>query len=52
MELALGRGVLLQPDGWRTLPQAHLLGALLGLAAGLAWCWPARHEKGPRTWGP
>jgi len=34
-EAALGGGVLLRPEGWSTLPAAHLWGALLGLVAAL-----------------
>lgn len=34
-EAAFGGGLLLHPDGWRTLPAAHLEGTLLGLGMGL-----------------
>jgi membrane associated rhomboid family serine protease len=34
-EAALGTAFLVQPEGWSTLPVAHLWGALLGLAAAL-----------------
>lgn len=34
-EAALGGSFLLRPEGWSTLPAAHLWGALLGVAAAL-----------------
>ena len=36
LEAALGTPFLAQPEGWRSLPLAHLWGALLGLGAALA----------------
>jgi rhomboid family GlyGly-CTERM serine protease len=38
-EAALGGGFLLHPEGWRTLPAAHLWGTVLGLASALP-PWP------------
>ncbi|MCM2249983.1 MAG: rhomboid family intramembrane serine protease [Geothrix sp.] len=36
LELALGTPFLAQAEGWQSLPQAHVWGALLGLGAALA----------------
>lgn len=36
LELALGAPFLARAEGWQSLPQAHLWGALLGLGAALA----------------
>ncbi|HLP30500.1 MAG TPA: rhomboid family intramembrane serine protease [Geothrix sp.] len=42
LEAALGSCFLLHPEGWRTLPAAHLWGSLLGLILALP-PWP-RHR--------
>lgn len=36
LEAALGAPFLVRAEGWQSLPQAHLWGALLGLGAGFA----------------
>ncbi|WP_243287425.1 rhomboid family intramembrane serine protease [Geothrix terrae] len=41
-EAAFGGCFLLHPEGWRTLPGAHLWGTLLGLASALP-PWPRPH---------
>lgn len=48
LEAALGSSFLLRPEGWQTLPAAHALGALLGLAMGLP---PRLHPRAARRPG-
>lgn len=58
LEAALGAPFLVRPEGWQSLSQAHLWGAMLGLGAGLAgtslpgWGIPAGPGPEPEVhWG-